>query len=99
MLRLLHTCFDEFGEMSDATVINMMTVLRGIGTWTAKMHLIFVLDRQGILSYEDGASLQAYHWLYVMTDSAPSLVKKKHARWKPYSIIAVRYLYCVFILD
>lgn len=39
-------------EMSDEAVIKKLTALRGIGMWTAKMYLIFVLDRQDVLPFE-----------------------------------------------
>lgn len=93
-----YICFNELKEMSDEAVIKKLTALRGIGTWTAKMYLIFVLDRQDILPFEDGAFLQSYRWLYKTTDSAPASVKKKCAKWKPYSSIAARYLYRVLDL-
>jgi len=56
--------FEELNELADADVINRLTRLRGIGPWSAKMYLIFVLNRLNILPYEDGAFLQAYKWLY-----------------------------------
>ena len=91
-------CFDVLREMSDEAVIKKLTALRGIGMWTAKMYLIFVLDRQDVLPFEDGAFLQSYRWLYKTTDIAPVSVKKKCAKWKPYSSIAARYLYRVLDL-
>ena len=74
-------CFDVLREMSDEAVIKKLTALRGIGMWTAKMYLIFVLDRQDVLPFEDGAFLQSYRWLYKTTDIAPVSVKKKCAKW------------------
>ena len=56
--------FNELPCLSDKDVIKKLTTLRGIGTWTAKMYLIFVLDRQDILPFEDGAFLQAYKSVY-----------------------------------
>ena len=91
-------CFDKLRELSDEAVIKELTALRGIGTWTTKMYLIFVLDRQDVLPFEDGAFLQSYRWLYNTTDSTPASVKKKCAKWKPYSSIAARYLYRILDL-
>lgn len=93
-----YICFDELRELSDEAVIKKLTALRGIGTWTAKMYLIFVLDRQDVLPFEDGAFLQSYRWLYKTTDSTPASVKKKCTKWKPYSSIAARYLYRILDL-
>lgn len=57
------------------------------------MYLIFVLDRQDILPYEDGAFLQSYRWLYKTIDCSPASIKSKCKKWSPYSSIAARYLY------
>ena len=85
--------FDTLGVMSDKDVIQEMTKIRGIGTWTAKMYLMFVLDRPDILPVEDGAFLQGYRWAYKTADCKPVSVVKKCKKWKPYSSIAARFFY------
>lgn len=85
--------FDTLSVMSDKDVIREMTKIRGIGTWTAKMYLMFVLDRPDILPVEDGAFLQGYRWAYKTADCKPVSVVKKCKKWKPYSSIASRYIY------
>lgn len=80
-------------ELDDKSVIKQLTAIKGIGNWTAKMYLIFVLDRQDILPTEDVAFLQAYEWLYKTTDRSPASITNKCTKWKPYSSIAARYLY------
>ena len=46
--------FDKMESLSDEDVICSLTKLHGIGNWTAKMYLIFVLDRPDVLPVEDG---------------------------------------------
>lgn len=77
----------------DSTVFKKITSIRGLGSWSAKMYLIFVLNRQDVLPYEDGAFLQSYMWLYNTTDIKPNSIKKKCQKWSPYSSIVARYLY------
>lgn len=84
---------DELTSLSDIDVLKKLTALRGIGNWTAKMYLIFVLDRQDILPYEDVAFLQAFEWLYKNQDRSKDNVEKKCKKWSPYSSVAARYLY------
>ena len=79
--------------MTDDEVMRKLTSIRGIGNWSAKMYLIFALDRKDILPYEDTAFLQAYSWLYKTNDYSPEAVKKRCKKWKPYSSIAARYMY------
>lgn len=50
----------ELNKCSDEVITKSLLSLRGIGNWTVKMYLLFVLDRQDILPYEDAAFLQSY---------------------------------------
>lgn len=79
--------------MDDIAVTKELTQLKGVGNWTAKMFLIFVLNRQDILPFEDVAFLQGYAWAYKTNDFSPSSVKSKCKKWKPHSSIAARYMY------
>ena len=83
----------SFSALSDDAVIKQLLSLRGIGLWTAKMYLIFVLNRPDVLPYEDVAFLQAYGWMYKTDDRSKETVQKKCSKWKPYSSIAARFLY------
>ncbi len=86
-------CFDSLTDMSDKDVIKELTRIKGIGNWTAKMYLIFVLNRDDILPVEDVAFLQSYKWLYKTDTVVPENIKRKCKKWKPYSSIASRFLY------
>lgn len=79
--------------LSDEEVIISLTKFHGIGKWTAKMFLMFVLDRPDVLPVEDGAFLQAYRWVYKTDDCSEKAVYKKCKKWKPYSSIASRFFY------
>ena len=85
--------FDEMKNLSDQEIITQLTRFHGIGNWTAKMFLLFVLDRPDILPVEDGAFLQTYRWMYKTSDCSEKSVNKKCKKWKPYSSIASRYFY------
>ncbi len=85
--------FSALDTMPDAEVLRVLTALRGIGSWSAKMYLIFVLGREDILPYEDGAFLQAYSWLYQVKGPKPSEIIAACEKWHPYASIASCYLY------
>lgn len=80
--------------LSDQQIMKELTAIHGIGNWTAKMFLIFVCDRLDVLPTEDLAFIQAYQWLYHQTDLKPAAIQHKCRKWKPYSSIAARFLYC-----
>lgn len=83
----------RLAEMDNATITRTLTGLRGIGNWTAKMYLLFVLGRPDIIPYEDGAFLQAYKWLYKARKLTPQAIKRRCKKWYPYESIGARYLY------
>ena len=85
--------FSNFPNMTDEEVMKELTSLRGIGTWSAKMYLIFTLNRLDVLPYEDVAFLQTYAWLYKTKDLKPASIIKRCKKWKPYSSIAARFFY------
>ena len=85
--------FDLLPTLSDNGVMKKLTAIRGIGNWSAKMYLIFALNRPDILPFEDVAFLQGYEWLYKTKDRSKEAVEKKCKKWKPYRSIAARYLY------
>ena len=85
--------FDSLTGDSDEEVMRKLTSIKGIGSWTAKMYLLFFLRRDDVLPYEDGAFLQSYRWLYNTKKCDRISVEKRCNKWKPYSSIAARYLY------
>ena len=85
--------FKLIETMNNDEALKYLTNIYGIGKWSAKMYLIFVLDRQDILPYEDVAFLQAYKWLYKTSDVSSKSIIDKCKKWKPYSSIAARYMY------
>ncbi len=84
---------DKLANLDDKEVIKQLTRIKGIGLWTAKMYLIFVLDRPDVLPTEDVAFLQSYKWLYKTEDTSQDSIVKRCKKWSPYSSIASRYLY------
>ena len=88
-----HLNLDDLAHKSDVEVMATLTKIRGIGSWTAKMYLIFVLNRPNVLPFEDGAFLQVYRWMYKTDNTNRKSVEQKCKKWKPYSAIAARFLY------
>ena len=85
--------FSDYLQMSDTQVIDSLTTVKGIGIWSAKMFLIFSLNRPDILPFEDVAFLQSYGWVYKTHNFKKTAVEKKCYKWHPYASIASRYMY------
>jgi len=85
--------FDSIRELDDKNIIKELSKIKGIGSWTSKMYLIFALNRQDVLPYEDMAFLQSYSWMYKTDDLSRQSIEKRCKKWKPYTSIGARYLY------
>ena len=78
--------------MADEDVIETLTKIRGVGVWTAKMFLIFVLAREDVFPIEDLGIRKAMQKLYPPLDTPPKMVEKAED-WRPYRSYASRYLW------
>ena len=80
--------------MEDDAVRAALTAVRGIGDWTADMHLIFTQNRPDVFAPGDAAVLFAMRDLYGLPEDAPPA---EYARisdgWRPFRSIGVWYMY------
>lgn len=87
----------DFGALlraSDDEVRETLTAVRGIGDWTADMHLIFTLNRPDVFAPGDAAVLAAMRDLYDLPDDAPADAYREISdRWRPYRSVGVWYMY------
>ena len=89
---------EKLKNSNNKQVIDMLTRVKGIGTWTAEMFLIFCLGRQDVFSYKDLGLRKGVKWLYSL-DLEPTneycnqLIK----HWSPYSTTASLYLWEITI--
>jgi DNA-3-methyladenine glycosylase II len=82
---------EKFREMSDEEVIDELTEIHGIGDWTAKMFLVFVLGRQDVFPVEDLGIRNAMRELYGIEDREE--MRDKAEDWKPHRSLASLYLW------
>jgi len=85
--------FTALANKTDNDVIKELKKLHGVGSWSAKMYLIFVLDRQDILPFENRAFQQAFCWMYPFANLDRNSIVEICSKWSPYASIASRYLY------
>lgn len=85
---------DMISKSGDEQVIDSLTKIRGIGIWSAKMFLIFCLNRLNVLPHEDvgfrRALIQNYSLVRVPSERK---IKRIAGVWEPYRSIAVWYLW------
>jgi DNA-3-methyladenine glycosylase II len=85
---------DRLHKMPDDEVIAELVAVKGIGTWTAQMFLMFGLGRLDVFPVDDLGLRTAIRELYRLPDTAD---KHRYLRvaepWRPYSTIASWYVW------
>ena len=79
---------DAVRSMDDADAIAALSSIRGIGTWTAEMLLLFSLGRPDILSFNDLGIQRGLRMLYHHRAITPKLFAKYRRRYSPYGSAA-----------
>ena len=83
--------FNYIDSLEEQQAYNELLKIRGVGKWSAKMYLLFVLDKENILPIEDVAFLQGYEWMSG-TRNIDTLIKDSE-KWQPYCSLVARFLY------
>lgn len=81
---------------SDAEVMEELVAIKGIGSWTVEMFLIFFLNRPDIFPVKDLAILKAVDRHYYPTarkKKKPADYQKLAKKWAPYRTVASWYLW------
>jgi DNA-3-methyladenine glycosylase II len=86
--------FEALEQMTDAEVIAALTAVKGIGVWTAKMYLIFRLQRPDVCPFEDlGVRLSVAQHYGLEMDATTAFIQAQQAAWSPYNSLAARVLW------
>jgi DNA-3-methyladenine glycosylase II len=90
-------------RMPDAEIVERLSHVRGIGTWTAEMLLIFRLGRPDVFPATDYGVRKGYLLTFGKTNAGkpitadmlpkPELMERRAARWKPWRSVASWYLW------
>ena len=85
---------DNMKNLSDEEVVAELTLIRGIGRWTAEMFLIFSLGRQDVLPVGDLGLKKGIKRLYSLSELPEKERMEKIAeKWRPYRSVATWYLW------
>ena len=80
------------GRLSDEEITTRLSVVRGIGPWTAKMFLIFQLRRLDVWPVEDYGVRKGYSLVYGLRKLlTPKQLEVKGERFRPYRTVAAWY--------
>jgi DNA-3-methyladenine glycosylase II len=75
--------------MPDHEVVEALTQVKGIGVWSAKMHLLFHLQRPDVVAHEDiGLQIAVARLYRVPRAKAAAKMLRQAPRWSPYASLA-----------
>ena len=93
------TFFTDLKHLSNNDIICELTKLKGIGEWTAQMYLIFQLNRQDVVPMLDIGFINSFKKIYKINDIKSKKSEQILQSWKPYSTVAVWYIWRVIDPD
>jgi DNA-3-methyladenine glycosylase II len=85
---------DALGKLDDELVIEELVAVKGLGTWSAQMFLIFHLRRPDVLPVGDLGIRRAVMSCYGLSEMpAPDQVTTIAEPWRPYRTLACLFLW------
>jgi DNA-3-methyladenine glycosylase II len=84
----------KLDALDDEAVTAELTTVKGIGTWSAQMFLMFHLQRPDVLPVGDLGIRRAFMIHYAMPELPDAATMERIAEpWRPYRTLACRYLW------
>ncbi len=78
----------NFDSLDNDKIINELTTIKGVGSWTAEMFLIFILFRENIFSKKDIALLNSIKLNYNIEILNDKILNNLIKSWAPYNTYA-----------
>jgi len=76
-------------RMSDEEIVERLTMVRGIGPWTAQMLLIFALGRPDVLPATDYGIQSGFGIVYGLDEHpSPKMIMQHGELWRPWRTVA-----------
>jgi DNA-3-methyladenine glycosylase II len=83
---------DHINRLPDEKVIDRLTVVRGIGRWTAEMFMIFQLRRLDVWPVDDYGVRKGYSLAYGLPELLrPKELRSEGERFRPYRTVVAWY--------
>lgn len=86
----------DWAGAGDEEIIKLLTQIKGVGTWTVQMLLMFTLNRPDVFPVDDLGIQQGMVKLYQLDAEGKALKKQMEAvaeRWRPWRTVACRYVW------
>lgn len=84
---------DNISDLDDETIIKNLTIVKGIGQWSAEMFLMFSLGRPDVFSAGDLGIKNAIKKLYQLDNPSIAELLEISSKWSPYRTYACMILW------
>ena len=85
---------DLIGQLSDVEIYERLTAVRGVGTWSVDMLMMFTLCRPDIMPVTDYGVRKGFQVLYRKRAlPTPKQLLKLTEKWRPHRSVAALYLW------
>ncbi|QCJ46476.1 DNA-3-methyladenine glycosylase [Haloprofundus sp. MHR1] len=85
---------------TDDEVVDRLTEIKGVGEWTARMYLLFVLEREDVLPLGDLAVRRGIELLYGDGEEMTRAEMREVAEaWRPFRSVATKYIWAEYESD
>jgi len=88
---------DGLTTLPDDEIAKRLKSLPGIGVWTAEMLMIFSMQRQNIVSWDDLAIRRGMMRLYGLTELDRATFERYKKKYTPYGSVASLYLWALSV--
>lgn len=88
--------YDDLSKLDNESLINHLTLIKGVGRWTAEMILIFSLNRPDVFPVDDLGIQHGMVLLYGFEEKGKSLhaaMTETSLPWAPYRSLVSRHLW------
>ena len=83
-------------SLKDEKIIEKLTTIKGVGTWTAEMFLMFTLNRLDVFPVLDLGIKKGFAKFFGLKNMpSENFMIKKANKWKPYRSIAAHYFWSI----
>lgn len=86
----------DWDSLTDQEIIHLLTPIKGVGSWTVEMLLMFSLRRPDVFAPDDLGIQQGMIRIYELEEKGNALRKKMTQiaeAWRPYRTYACRYIW------
>ncbi len=89
--------FESLEQKSDADIVTLLTSVKGIGSWTAEIYLMFCLGRADVISAGDLALQESARILFELPERPDAKAFAEMAQnWSPYRNAAAQLLWAYY---